>query len=81
MRLRKPNLFYIQEWLTAWWFESNYEYKGYGRLSQAIAKVLKPSITAKQLDKAIENEYSTMPNKFPQKAEIETDKIETYSVL
>lgn len=63
------------------WTESNYEYKGYGRLSQAIAKVLKPSITAKQLDKAIENEYSTMPNKFPQKAEIETDKIETYSVL
>lgn len=63
------------------WAESNYEHKGYGRLSRAIAKVLNPSITAKQLDKAIENEYSTMPNKFPQTAEIETDKIETYSVL
>ena len=63
------------------WVQSNYEYQGYGRLSQAISKVLSPMLSQKELKKQIKDEYLKMPHRWPQEVDIDTNKLESYIVL
>lgn len=63
------------------WAQSNYEYQGYGRLSQAISKVLSPMLSQKELKKQIKDEYLKMPHRWPQEVDIDTNKLESYIVL
>lgn len=63
------------------WAQSNYEYQGYGRLSQAISKVLSPMLSQKELKKQIKDEYLKMPHRWPQEIDIDTNKLESYIVL
>jgi hypothetical protein len=63
------------------WVETSEEYQGNGRLSVAISRVLKPSLTKKQLKEALVEEYKTMSSRLPQSVEVETGKSEFYIVL